>query len=140
MSEHEGNDSGAAEPKRRAAEQGAPEVDIDWSSEPVPAYANGAHAVHTQHEFSLFFTDLVLLPGRGSAAGRTEPRARVVGSVRLTPELFFQTVATLASNWNRFVQRFGDPRNTPRFKLVGARGYQLEGLEAPEALEEDEPR
>lgn len=138
MSEQQ--DEHRAEGSRQSTEPSPDDVDLDWCSEPLPVCANGAHAVHTHREFAIFFTDLVLLPGRGSAGGDSEPRARVVGSVRMSPDLLFQTVATLASNYNRFVQRFGDPRNTPRFKLVGARGFQLEGLEASEPTEDHESR
>ncbi len=104
---------------------------IDWSTEPTPAYANGVHAVHTQREFAVFFADFVDLPGRGAAPGTDLPNARIVSSVRLAPDVFFQLVAAVASNWNNYVQRFEDADTTPRFKLVGAAGFQLEGLEPP---------
>lgn len=107
-----------------------PELRIDWSSEPTPAYANGAHTVHSTREFSIFFSDFVDLPGRGAETGGP-PNARIVSSVRLSPEVFLQFVVSVASNWNRFVQRYGDPENAPRFKLIGAGGVQLEGVDPP---------
>ena len=46
--------------------------------------------------------------------------------------VFFQLAAAFASNWNKFVNRFGDPRaKSPKFKLIGAGQMQLEGLEPP---------
>ena len=107
-----------------------PSLRIDWSTEPTPAYSNGVHAVHTQREFSLFFCDFVDLQGRGATEGGGDPNAKVVSSVRMTPDVFFQLAATVASNWNLYVQSFEDQDTTPRFKLVGAAGFQLEGLEA----------
>lgn len=121
-----------------SAKRGPQVVEVDWSSEPPPVYANGANAAHTEQEFSLIFTELAPFMGRGSSDGRGQPRARVVSSVRMAPQVFFHLVVSFASNWNKFVLRYGDAHNTPRFKLIGGHGYQLEGLEAPEAFEDDE--
>lgn len=137
MSEGQGNGrSREAPPHTPSGEE--PQVGVDWSTEPPPVYANGAHSVYTQRDFALVFTEIAGFAGRGSAEGSVQPRARVVGSLRLTPDVFFQCVVTFASAWNKFIQRFGDPHSTPRFKLIGGQGLQLEGLEAPEHAQDDD--
>ena len=112
---------------------GAPQqltIEIDWSDEPPPTYANGAQILNSQREFALVFTDFVGFDRRGGAAPGQPPRAKIVGNVRLTPDVFFQLAAACASNWNKFVNRFGDPRaRSPKFKIIGGGGFQLEGLE-----------
>jgi hypothetical protein len=109
---------------------GVEPLPVDWSTEPVPAYANGAHVVHTPREFSVIFTELAGFPGRLSASGAAgEERARVVGSIRMTPDVYFQMLCILASNWNRFANELIDPRmRRPRFKLLDAGDVQLEGV------------
>ena len=106
------------------------EIKVDWSTEGAPVYANGAQVVHTQREFSLVFTDFATFEGRGEPDGEGPPRARVVASVRLTPDVFFQLTAACASNWNKFVGRFGEGNpQTPRFKLTPSGDVQLEGVD-----------
>ncbi|MFK7990277.1 MAG: DUF3467 domain-containing protein [Sandaracinaceae bacterium] len=108
-------------------------IEIDWSDEPTPAYANGAQILNSQREFAVVFTDFVGFPGRGNAPVNQAPRAKIVSNVRLTPDVFFQLAAACASNWNKYVNRFGDPRvRTPKFKVVGGGEFQLEGIESPE--------
>ncbi|MGE0789875.1 MAG: DUF3467 domain-containing protein [Sandaracinaceae bacterium] len=107
-------------------------IELDWSSEPGAAYANGAQVLNTQREFSIVFTEFAPFPGRGGAPLDQPPRAKIVSSVRVTPDVFFQLAAAMASNWNKFVNQFGDPRQpNPKFKLIGAGQMQLEGLEPP---------
>lgn len=105
---------------------------IDWSSEPKPLYANGAQVVHTMREFALLFTDMAAFPGRLASDGVAgHERATVVASLRVTPDVYFEMLCVLASNWNAFVNQLSDPRmvNHPRFKLVDAGELQLEGLD-----------
>lgn len=112
-------------------------VELDWSDEPAPVYANGAQILNSQREFALLFTEFLALAGRGSAPGDQNPKAKIVSNVRVTPDVFFQLAAACASNWNKYVNRFGDPSTrNPKFKIMGGGGMQLEGLEAPSA---DEP-
>lgn len=99
-------------------------IKIDWRHEPPPVYANGAQIVHTHRDFAVTFTDFAAFEGRGAEAGEAHPRARVVASLRMTPDVFFQLAAACASNWNRFVERFGDER-------VGAPTFKIEGVEPP---------
>ncbi|MCC6525532.1 MAG: hypothetical protein IT373_22975 [Polyangiaceae bacterium] len=102
-------------------------IEIDWSSEPPPAYANGAQIVHSGREFALVFTDFVAFAGRGGA-GPDAARARVVASLRMTPDVFLQVAAACAANWNKFADHVADPAShPPRFALVGADGVGLEG-------------
>ena len=114
---------------------GAPQeivIEIDWSDEPTPCYANGAQILNSQREFAIVFTDFVGFAGRGNAPKNEPPRAKIVSNVRLTPDVFFQLAAACASNWNKYVHRFGDPRaRAPKFKVIGGGNFQLEGLEAP---------
>jgi hypothetical protein len=116
------------------AQQPTPEqilIEIDWSDEPEPLYANGAQILNTQREFAIVFTDFAGFPGRGGTTYDRPPKAKVVASLRVTPDVFFQLAAAFGSNWNKFVNRFGDPRaRNPKFKLIGG-GMQLEGLEPP---------
>ena len=110
------------------------EVDIviDWSTEPPPTYANGAQVTGSPREFALFFSDFAGIQGRGGVSPEQMPPARVVASVRMTPDVFFQFTAALASNWNRYLNRYGDPSVCgPKYKLVGRGTFQLEGLEPP---------
>lgn len=114
-------------------------VEVDWSDEPKPVYANGAQLVHTASEFAMCFTEFASIAGRRAKEGGEVPRARVVSSVRVHPEIFFQFVVACASNWNKFVNRFSPPGSKPpKFKLIGSGNLQLEGLEPPgEDLEEE---
>lgn len=125
----------ANEDSPEAAGQALPEqivIEIDWSDEPVPAYANGAQILNSQREFALVFTDFVGFAGRGQAPLDKPPRAKIVANVRMTPDVFFQLAAAAASNWNKYVNRFGDPRaRSPKFKVIGGGNFQLEGLEPP---------
>ncbi len=104
-------------------------IDIDWSDEPMPVYSNGAQIVHTHREFSVAFTEFAPFAGRRPSPYPTRPgesseRARVVSSVRLPPDVFFQLMAAGASNWNKFVDSFGGPmaEKMPKFQLVGGEG------------------
>lgn len=107
-------------------------IDVDWSDEPAPVYANGARVLNTQREFALVFTEFMAFGGRGGAGPNETPRAKVVASLRLTPDVFFQLAAACATNWNQYVNRFGDPRQpSPKFQLVGAGDLQLEGVDPP---------
>lgn len=118
-----------------ADEQGAPEqivIELDWSDEPAPLYANGAQILNSQREFAIVFTEFSAFAGRGGVPYDRPPKAKIVASVRLTPDVFFQLAAACASNWNKFVNRFGDPRaRSPKFKIIGGGTMQLEGLEPP---------
>ena len=103
-------------------------IQIDWSDEPQVVYANGAQILNSQREFALLFTDFVAFAGRGNTPMDQPPKAKIVGNIRLTPDVFFQLAAAAASNWNKYVQRFGDEAaNPPKFMLLGG-GGQLEGL------------
>ncbi|MBX3271315.1 MAG: hypothetical protein KF729_13705 [Sandaracinaceae bacterium] len=117
--------------------QQAPEqvvIEIDWSDEPPVVYANGAQILNSQREFALLFTDFVAFAGRGNAPLDAPPRAKIVANLRITPDVFFQLAAAAASNWNKYVDRFGAPgAGAPKFKLIGAPGAQLEGLSPEEA-------
>jgi len=106
------------------------QIEIDWSDEPPVVYANGAQIVNSQREFALLFTDFVAFAGRGNQPLDKPPKAKLVGNLRLTPDVFFQLVAAAASNWNKYAQRFGDPNTrSPKFVLVHAGEAQLDGLE-----------
>ncbi len=107
-------------------------IQIDWTSEPTPVYSNGAQVVHSPREFCLVFTDFAGFAGRGAPEGVEEPRARVVSSVRVTPDVFFQLAAACASNWNKYinhVSEMGMGVQGPKFKLIGGGNFQLDGLE-----------
>ena len=113
-------------------------VEVDWSSEPPPVYANGAQLMHSVTEFAISFTEFANFAGRHSKGDGTAPRARVVSSVRVHPEIFFQLVVACASNWNKFVNRVSPPGSKPpKFKLLGAGNLQLEGLEPPGEPEDE---
>lgn len=108
---------------------------VDWSTEPTPAYANGAHVVHTPREFAVVFDDTAPFPGRLAPAGDPSTiRGRIVASLRLGPDAFFQVVCALASSWNRFTASYFDPRMPrPRFVLVDAGQLKLDAQDAPGA-------
>ncbi|MEZ4338348.1 MAG: hypothetical protein R3B82_17135 [Sandaracinaceae bacterium] len=109
-------------------------IEIDWSDEPPVVYANGAQILNSQREFALLFTDFVAFAGRGNTPLDAPPKAKLVANLRITPDVFFQLAAAAASNWNKYVERFGDPNGqAPKFKLIGAPGAQLEGLSEEEA-------
>lgn len=115
-------------------------IELDWADEPTPVYANGAQILNSQREFAIVFTEFAAFPGRGGAPYDRPPKAKIVASVRLTPDVFFQLAAACASNWNKFVNRFGDPRaRAPKFELVNAGGMQLEGLDPPPEAPADGP-
>ena len=108
-------------------------IQIDWSDEPCPAYANGATVLNSHREFALMFTDFVPCAGRGNVELNEMPKAKLVGNIRMTPDVFFQFVASCATNWNKYVNQYGQAgATTPKFKLVGGGKVQLEGLEPPQ--------
>lgn len=112
-------------------------IEIDWTDEPTAVYANGAQLVHNNTEFAISFTEFASFAGRRAREGSGIPRARVVSSVRLNPDVYFQFVVACASNWNKFVNRVSpEGSKPPKFKLISAGKIQLEGLEPPG--EEDE--
>jgi len=109
-------------------------IEVDWSDEPPTVYANGAQLVHTQTEFSMVFTEFAGFDGRRARGPGQPPRARVVASVRLHPDTYFQFVTACASNWNKFANAISPPGvSPPKFKLIGVQGVQLEGIETPNA-------
>jgi hypothetical protein len=109
-------------------------IEIDWSDEPPVVYANGAQILNSQREFAVLFTDFVAFAGRGNVPIDAPPKAKLVANLRIAPDVFFQLAAAAASNWNKYVERFGDPNAAaPKFKLIGAPGAQLEGLSPEEA-------
>lgn len=103
---------------------------IDWTTEGVPAAANGVQVLHRPTEFAVLFTDHTPFPGRRSVDGEPgNERAVVVSSLRLSPDAMFQALCTMANSWNRFATTVIDPRmRQPRFKLVDAGELQLEGF------------
>jgi hypothetical protein len=107
-------------------------IELDWNDEPPVLYANGAQVLNSRREFAILFTEFVAFAGRGGVESDRPPKAKIVSNLRVTPDVFFQLAAAFASNWNKFVNRFGDPRaKSPKFKLIGAGQMQLEGLEPP---------
>jgi len=115
-------------PQAPSQAQAEAAIEIDWSDEPPVAYANGAQILNSQREFALLFTDFVAFAGRGNTRADQPPKAKLVSNLRLTPDVFFQLAAAAASNWNKYVQRFGDPNTqAPKFVLLHG-GGQLEGL------------
>lgn len=108
---------------------------VDWSTEPAPAYANGAHVVHTPREFAVVFDDTVPFPGRlAQPEDPSGTRGRIVASLRLAPDAFFQVVCALASSWNRFAATYLEGQATrPRFVLVDAGAMKLDGQDGTAA-------
>jgi len=103
---------------------------IDWTTEGVPAAANGVQVLHRPTEFAVLFTDHTPFPGRRSIDGEAgNERAVIVSSLRLSPDAMFQSLCTLANSWNKFATTVIDPRmRQPRFKLLDAGELQLEGI------------
>lgn len=107
-------------------------IDLDWDAEPPATYANGAQILNTQREFAILFTEFLPFAGRGGVPKDQPPKAKIVSSLRVTPDVYFQLAAAFASNWNKYVNQFGDPRQpSPKFKIIGGGQMQLEGLEPP---------
>ncbi|MCA9607235.1 MAG: hypothetical protein KC619_16630, partial [Myxococcales bacterium] len=48
-------------------------------------------------------------------------QARVVSTVRMTPDVFFQLIAAGAENWNKFVDTYAQQAGAqmPKFQVVG---------------------
>ena len=115
------------------------QIDVDWSDEPLPVYANGAQLVHTHREFAVAFTEFAPFAGRRpkpypARQGEIHERARVVSAVRLPPDVFFQFLAAATSNWNKFVDAFGEAgAQMPKFKLIRSGELQLENVGDEEA-------
>lgn len=128
----EAQEAGQPLPGPAASEAPAP-LPIDWSTEPNPAAANGLQLSHTPTEFAMLFTDMAMFPGRYAADGQTgNERARVVSSLRVHPDVYFQMLCVMASNWNKFVETHVPPQmRQPRFKLLDAGEMQLYGIKAP---------
>ncbi|MCB9592985.1 MAG: hypothetical protein H6719_09660 [Sandaracinaceae bacterium] len=108
------------------AQPEAVQIDIDWSDEPTPVYANGAQIVHTHREFAIALTEFAPFAGRRAKPypprhGEVAEQARVVSTVRMTPDVFFQLIAAGAENWNKFVDTYGKAAGAemPKFQIVG---------------------
>ena len=114
-------------------EGGAEALPIDWSTEPTPASANGVQVLHGPQHFAVLYTDMQGFAGRYAADGAAgHERARVVSSLRMDPGTYFQVLAAMASNWNRYVEAHVPPQmRQPRFKLIDAGDAQLYGFEPP---------
>lgn len=127
MSNEDETPSAAPSPEAPSA------LPIDWATEPTPAYVNGAHVVHSPAEFAVIFTEMAQFPGRHAASGEAgDERAIVAASIRTNPTVFFEMLCVFASNWNKFANEMIDPRmRKPRFKLMDAGEFQLEGVPRP---------
>ncbi|MGE0790278.1 MAG: hypothetical protein AB7S26_31675 [Sandaracinaceae bacterium] len=125
-------------PNAPNAQPEQPALPIDWSTEPAPVAANGIQVLHTPHQFAVLFTDMAMFPGRNAADGRTgSERARVVSSMRIDPETYFQALCVMASNWNKFVEtNVPKQMRQPRFKLLDAGELQLYGIKPPKPEED----
>lgn len=107
-------------------------IEVDWSDEPPTVYANGAQLTHSQTEFAMVFTEFAGFDGRRARDPGGPPRARVVSSVRLHPDTYFQFVVACASNWNKFINSISQPGSAPpKFQLNNLEGVQLEAVEPP---------
>lgn len=126
----------AARSNERAGEQAdeRPAMPIDWSTEPTPAAANGVQVLHAPRQFAVVFTDHAPFPGRNAIDHKAgNERARVVASLRMDPDTYFQALSVMASNWNRFVEAHVPPQmRQPRFKLIDAGDMQLHGFKPEE--------
>jgi hypothetical protein len=103
---------------------------INWDTEPTPAYVNGVQVMHTAQDFALLYTEMRNFPGRHSATQQAgDERASIAASLRMNPDVYFQMLCILTSNWNRYVAEYVDPRmRQPRFKLLDAGDLQLDGI------------
>ena len=97
---------------------------VDWSTEGVPAFANGIRVSAGAREFALIFTEFQPFRGRAAAPGSAEPRERVVASLRTNPEELFHMLESMAGAWNRWVLAHSKPDSVPRFRLFGARRFE----------------
>ena len=79
-------------------------------------------------------TDHAPFPGRNAIDHKAgNERARVVASLRMDPDTYFQALSVMASNWNRFVEAHVPPQmRQPRFKLIDAGDMQLHGFKPEE--------
>ena len=104
-------------------------IEVDWSDEPAAVYANDAQVSANPRDVSVLFTEFQPITGRGDVAADRVPKAKIVANVRLSPEALFELAVTVGSAWNTYVKRYGDPKErSPKFKLMGADGRQLDGL------------
>lgn len=112
--------------KQQPPQPEAVQIEIDWSDEPMPVYANGAQIIHSHREFAIGFTDFAPFAGRRPKPypprpGEVHERARVVSSLRMAPDVFFQLLVAGVQNWNKFAETFTPPGQTlPTFKIEGA--------------------
>ena len=58
-------------------------VPVDWSSEPLPVFANVVHVAHSEHEFALIFGEIAPFPGRGGGSAHRHADARIVAAEKL---------------------------------------------------------
>ncbi len=116
-----------------SAAESAEGLPIDWSTEPTPAAANGIQVLHTPAQFALLFTDMAAFPGRLAPDNQPgKEQARVVSSLRVDPDTYFQMLCVLASNWNKYVEQHVPAQmRQPRFKLLDAGELQLYGIKKP---------
>jgi hypothetical protein len=113
-------------------QRGPSDADVDWASEDTPAYVNGARVLCSAEDVAMVFTEFQKFAGRGALPGSVAPRERVVSSLRMTPNTFFQVMASFASTWNQYVLEHEKPDLVPRFKLIGPPNIQIAGSEEAE--------
>lgn len=107
---------------------------VDWSTEGIPAAANGLQILHRATGFALLFTDMTPFPGRGSPDGTAgNERAAIVASLRIDPDSFFRMLCVMNNSWNRYVtQVLKTDAARPRFKLLDAGELQLDQVDPSE--------
>jgi hypothetical protein len=93
-------------------------VRVLWETEPPAVYANFAQVQCRGEEFALVFASFspegpVPVPGEKLNA----VNARIVSSVRLTPQTYFNLIQAMTRNWNRFVEDTFTEGGAPVFIL-----------------------
>jgi len=80
-------------------------IELDWSTQPRPVFANFAQVSHTANEFILFFGDYMLTPKVAEEIKAGGPaKAPIVAVVRTTPSTMFAIIHALIGNWNKYVE------------------------------------
>jgi len=93
-------------------------VRVLWDTEPPAVYANFAQVQCRGEEFAMVFASFspegpVPVPGEKLNA----VNARIVSSVRLTPQTYFNLIQAMTRNWNRFVEDTFNEGGAPVFIL-----------------------
>jgi len=109
------SDSPSAPPVGSLPTQRVEKVRILWETEPPTLHSDfAAVGVRSPGDFSLTLCSISAGEAKIDESGKLAGDARIVASVRMTPQAFFGLASLMMSQWNAFVASIGQKH--PRFR------------------------